>query len=121
MSESKIHSRTVREARSLPHRLSTEEKLVRAQQLSAAVRENYDIEAEKKCANAEFKERLEEVGSRISKLSRVVADGVEYRETEVEVFFDYDLGMVRFTRTDTGEVIESRGMTPSERQTRMEI
>jgi len=45
----------------------------------------------------------------------------ELREVTVEVKYDYELGTVSKTRTDTGEVISTREMTDQERQAEIEF
>lgn len=51
------------------------------------------------------------------KLNNIVASKVEYRETDVEVKFDYEKGTITQIRKDTGEVILDRKMTQKEKQT----
>jgi len=59
--------------------------------------------------------------NRVSKLASVVATRREQREVTVEVKYDYDLGVVTRTRTDTGEVISEREMTDQERQAELDF
>lgn len=56
-----------------------------------------------------------------SKLADIVATREEQREVTVEIKYDYELGTVSKTRTDTGEVISDREMTDDERQVELEL
>lgn len=59
--------------------------------------------------------------SKVTKLSTIVATHREQREVTVEVKYDYELGRVIKTRTDTKEVISDREMTDQERQAQLDL
>lgn len=56
-----------------------------------------------------------------SKLADIVATRRELREVTVEVKYDYELGRVIKTRTDTNEEISNREMTDQERQAQLDL
>lgn len=106
-------------SRDLTCALTREEVEERAQEAAALVERRDQKEAD-------FKEQAKRWKNEISALDvehRIVSSEVRSRTTvrnvECERVFDYTAGLVIETRTDTGEVINSRKMTDSERQTTM--
>ncbi|MDX1934774.1 MAG: hypothetical protein SFU56_19425 [Capsulimonadales bacterium] len=105
----------------LPCKLTEDEVARAARESAQAVKERLNVEGEKKEANAEFKQRLEFYSNVVNKKSDMVRTGIEWRDVEVEYRFNYELGTVRVIRTDTGECIEDRPMSPNERQMKMRV
>lgn len=103
-------------SRDLTCALTREEVEERAQEAAALVERRDQKEAD-------FKEQAKRWKNEISALDvehRIVSSEVRSKSTvrpvECERVFDYVAGLVIETRTDTGEVINSRKMSDSERQ-----
>lgn len=116
-----LYQKTKTETRSLPCRLTDEEKLHYGQ--SAAKLHN-DIN-EKEMAVLVYalsaKGEIEEMESEESRQLRCIATGTEWRDVEVDVIYDYATGYVRYIRTDTGEEVDLRPMTQKEQQRRFDF
>ena len=114
--------RTKTDTMTLPCRLSELEVRQRAKEAAREENEIRAAEKDKKKAMSEYKARIETHQGELARLSEMVRSEVEYRDVQVEIELDYTLGMVRVTRTDTGEVIEpGRPMTRDEKQMRLEV
>lgn len=94
------------------------EKRVIADEMAKMTLLQEDLDAEKKAAMSSFKDKIDSAGlaARVAAQKLRDGDGYEYRNVECEVVRDYEMEEVRYIRTDTGEVLESRKMEPSERQ-----
>lgn len=93
----------------------------RAQDLADAQKAAEETEERKKSITADLNADLKTAKLKVSKLARVVANRRELREVTVEVKYDYDLGVVTKTRTDTNEEISRRDMTTEERQSELDL
>lgn len=93
----------------------------RARELAEANQEVVTQEQRKKDINKELTADVATAKSRASKLTTVVSTRREQREVTVQVKYDYELGRVIKTRTDTGEVISDREMTDNERQAELDL
>ena len=78
------------------------------------------IEEEKKAVVSAFKERIDRVSAEQRAAARKYKNGYEMRNIECEVQRDYDAGVIRYIRTDTGEVASEVQMTMAERQLTLE-
>ena len=107
----------------LPVKLEEKEVALRAQELASAEAELGDAEARlesfveaakgtKKGIETEIADFRAEVG----RLARIVRDRAEKREVPIMEEPDYEAGAVNTYRTDTNEVVATRGMSPEERQ-----
>jgi chromosome condensin MukBEF ATPase and DNA-binding subunit MukB len=76
---------------------------------------------EKKMAMSDYKAQVEEIQVNINHLQGIVASGIEFRDIQCEKVTHSDIGSVTITRLDTGHLIETRPMTPKERQMAMEL
>lgn len=92
-----------------------------ARELADAHKEVAHQEQRKKDITKELSHDVGIAKAKESKLADVVATRRELREVTVEVKYDYDLGVVTRTRTDTDEVISTRDMTDQERQAELEF
>lgn len=92
-----------------------------ARELADAHKEVAHQEQRKKDITKELSHDVGIAKAKESKLADVVATRRELREVTVEVKYDYDLGVVTRTRTDTNEVISTRDMTDQERQAELEF
>lgn len=78
-------------------------------------------EQRKKDINKELTHDVDLAKAKRNKLADMVSTKRELREVTVEVKYDYELGTVTKTRTDTDEVISSREMTDQERQAELDF
>lgn len=114
----KIH-RTV--VRSMPCKLTEDELLKVGGELAATVQ---DIESEDRRqadVKAQMKSRLTELEARRSRLAITVSRREEHRDVQVEIWHDYQRGIVQDIRRDTGEIVHTRPMTDEERQVKLPI
>ncbi len=111
----------VKDAEDLSCKLTEEEWADRARELSAAHQETEAQEERKKSITAELNADLKIAKAKQSKLANIVATWSERREVTVETKYDYRLGIVTKTRTDTDEMISSREMTDNERQLELDL
>ncbi len=75
-----------------------------------------------------LKEKLKALNTRVRGIRgailehcRSIRDGNEEQDVKVTVLFDYRRNTVTETRTDTGEVVDSRAMTVEERQEDLDL
>jgi hypothetical protein len=94
---------------------------LRGIRLGDRVKDNLDLEKEKKDANKEFGERKKAIDSEIGVLKDAVREGVEMRQVDVEKRVNHYLGTVTLVRLDIGETIEHRAAYPEELQTEMNL
>lgn len=105
--------------RVLPVKLTEEERLQRADALANALQQIQDRKVEKKRVTKEADKAIAEAEQEAVDLRDAVATGREYQEVIVHKVLDYEQATVTEVRTDTGEVIKSRGMTDEERQAKL--
>lgn len=108
--------RTRKTVESLRCQLTPEEQRLKGLDLAQQEKAIYDKEQEKKRAAEAFKEEIELLTRTMTTSAQILRQGYEYRPIEVEEIYDYATGSVRKKRTDTGEIIDERAMTPEERQ-----
>jgi hypothetical protein len=104
------------EERVLPCRLNELDLLERGRELSDTYDRYETIEAKKKAAAAEAKEELDSARDELKRLSRIIAKREEPRVVKCQWKSDFDGNRKICFRTDTGEVVEERALTASERQ-----
>jgi hypothetical protein len=102
--------------RSLPCKLTPEEKMQRVEQFAIESERMAQVEIEHRRAKQEFKDKILEHGHAINGLSAAIRSGQELRPVDCEEVPDYQRGMWDLLRLDTGEFVESRGMSDAERQ-----
>ena len=100
------------ETRTLPVKLSPEERDDRARSLARVVADQARIAAEAKRLAKDYKRFLDDLAQQSAKLSDAANTGVEEREVTCEVRLVGGLALI--TRTDTGELLESRPATRRE-------
>lgn len=76
-------------------------------------------EANQKDIKSQLKAKLEGLQARRNELATVVRRKADYKDVPVEVYFDYPRAIVEEIRTDTAEILVTRAMTDSERQTKL--
>lgn len=102
--------------RTLPVKLTEDERLARAKDAAAKVAEYAAIESQKKALTSELTAKMKELRSETQILSRAVQSGIEHQPVEVVERRNEDRYTIELVRMDTMEVVESRAMTPAERQ-----
>jgi hypothetical protein len=105
--------------RKLPVKLTNDELLVIGKRLADTELEVVQLKDEKKESMAEFKQREEAVRNNITRLTRALHDGVEWRPVECIESYNYDRGIVETFRTDTYDVVDWRSMSHEERQQKL--
>lgn len=100
----------------LPVKLTDEERMQRADALANALSSINDAKVKKKRIVKDLDKEIGEVEQESVELRDAVATGREYREVIVHRVYDWEKATVTEHRTDTGEVLRSRGMTDEERQ-----
>jgi hypothetical protein len=107
----------------LPVKLSEKELSLRAQELASAEGTLDDAERRldafveaAKGTKKEIETEIADARSSVHKLAQVVRDRKEDREVPIMEEPDYEAGAVNTFRTDTNEIVATRGMTPEERQ-----
>ena len=99
--------------------LSDEERLAFADQLAEANERVEEAIANRKSLMQQMAAEVNQAIGHKDRINGIVASKTEYRDVDVEVFFDFDKGRVTQIRKDTGEEIMNRPMTQKERQTNM--
>lgn len=100
----------------LPVKLTDKERMECADALANAIQSAADARNKKKSIVKNLDREIAEIDQEAIELRDAVATGREYREVIVHRVFDFEKATVTESRTDTGEVIRSRGMTDEERQ-----
>lgn len=96
--------------------LTSDEKMIRGSELASKMEEKEQIESELAEVKQTFKARLEGTSNSIAELKQIVLEGRERRDVECYYHKDFENDAVAIIRTDTGEEVERRRMTPEERQ-----
>jgi len=107
----------------LPVQLTAGERAVRAQELATVIGEQQRAEdsleqfvEETRATRKELAAAVSAAQLRVRELARIVRESREERSVSVVDEFDYEAAAVQTVRTDTGEVVGTRGMTEAERQ-----
>lgn len=100
----------------LPCKLTEIEKVTRGRELASKMEEREQVQLQAEEAKSAFKTRTQGIDAQIDELKRIVLDGTEKREIECFYHKDFENNSVLTVRTDTGEEVDSRRMTPEERQ-----
>lgn len=103
-------------SRELPVKLTEVEMADVARQLCSVIDQVEQEEADQKEEKASMKERLAGLLARQRRLAGTLRRGIEPRMVDVRVEADYEAGVARTVRADTGEVLDSRVLTDRERQ-----
>lgn len=105
----------------LRYDFSEEDRKVMANDLAEAVNEKVNAEADLKAVRDQFKSRISEAEARISRFARALRSGFEMRDIECRVDYDFEKRLVRYIRSDNGELGETRQMLEHELQLEMEL
>lgn len=97
------------------------EKVELGRQLCEALREQGKIAEELATVKADFKKRDNEVVAYINEIVSKLNSGYEMRQIGTEKRIDFQAAIVQVIRTDTGEIIEERGLLDAERQMILDV
>ncbi len=109
-------SRSIPETRELPCQLTPEERDEFANRNAQAVDELRKLEAAKKESAAQYGQMIKEKRVEVNELCDCAITGIEYRPISVYDETDRARGLCETIRSDTGEVIKTRHLTPAELQ-----
>lgn len=108
---------------SLPVRLSEDDVALRAQELATAEKVLTDSEnrlesfvESAKGTKKKLETEIDTARYAVGRLAEVVRERRELREVPIVEDSDFEKGAVNTVRTDTGEIVSTRGMTQEERQ-----
>jgi hypothetical protein len=85
-------------------------------QLAATHQRIGKLTTEKKIATDRFKEEIDAATNEAGRLATNRVNGYEHRYVDCETTYDFDKGMKRVVRRDTGEVVREEPMKDDERQ-----
>ena len=105
----------------LPVKITASEKALKSAQLVNSLKALSDIEDDKKNAVNDFTQRAKEVKSKVDMLAHEIRTGEEMRPVECFERPLYSEMVVELVRGDTGDIVSTRGMHPTERQHAMEF
>ena len=109
-----------RESRILPTNLTPEERMVLALEMANSIQAMaVELEVQKNLKD-QMKAKLSELQAQQTRLSKVVASGIDYRLVDVEARW-VDNDTITEVRIDTGEILFNRAPRESERQGRLSI
>ncbi len=95
--------------------LSEEEYTERSRKLASLIREQAELEAQKKSSAAYYKEQLDGVQNKIDDLIPIIESGMEERLVTCEILWNHpNAGVKTYRRIDTGEEVRTVNMTDSE-------
>lgn len=87
-----------------------------SKQMAIALLSKSEAEDRLKSVSTQIKSTITEAEAKARACAEKVRSGYEYRDIECIRIYDYDANTVRFIKEETGEVLEQRSMSPSERQ-----
>lgn len=96
------------------------ERIAKGEQLARMAFEMGDLEEAKAAAGRDFTNRIKCLKTEQGKLADEVRSGAELRDVECAEKPDWKQHIVTIVRCDTGEIVRTRPMTPSERQLRFD-
>jgi hypothetical protein len=96
--------------------LTEQEQQVFAMEMAEHIVEVARLDEELAFLKKHYKEYSDPLEARVQELAARVASGIEERNVETEIQYDYDAALVRVIRTDTWEQIAERKMTKAEKQ-----
>jgi hypothetical protein len=105
-----------KEKRLCRYEFSKEEKTDIANDLANSVADLQRMDDNKKSVMSQIKSEMDAKQSAINLAAERHRSGFEMRDLECEVVYAYVDDVVRWIRTDTGEVAHERKMRPDERQ-----
>jgi hypothetical protein len=113
------HTRTT--TRNLPVKLTDEELLKVGRELAGTTQDIATEEKRQADVKAGMKARLAELDARRTQLAMNISRREQDRDVRVDVYMDFQRGIVQEIREDTGETVHTRQMTDTERQAELPI
>ena len=104
------------ETRTLSVQLTKQEIIERSTQQAELVKKLEDKEAEKSEVTTRLTSSIKELKRELQLVAQEVRAGQRWAEVEVARQKDIKRGVEETIRTDTGEIIETRALTPAEMQ-----
>ena len=104
------------ETRTLDIKLTKQEILERSRSQADLVRKIEDVEAKKSEMTKTLGAKVKELTGELQAVAREVRAGVRYAEVEVTRTKDMERAVEETIRVDTGEIINTRPLTPAELQ-----
>jgi ABC-type molybdenum transport system ATPase subunit/photorepair protein PhrA len=109
-------------SKSLLCKLTDEERKDFGIKLATTLEEVQRVEEEKKRKADHYKDRIGGLQATADELRRKVSTGQEWRDVECVVILDEPAkGIKSISRTDTGEVIETKPMTDADKQLQLDL
>jgi len=103
------------------HTFTEEERRLIADEMAAQdIREQNDVEDDKKSVVSDFKSRLDVLSGKVKNSANKLNSGWEMRFMDCEKQPDYDKKLWQFYSCETGEHIKSEAMTESDMQMQLE-
>lgn len=90
-------------------------------ELAETVEEKKNVAAEKKDVAKSYKTKIEGIEKRQGVLSTAISTKQEERDVTCNIEWDWEHGLKRITRPDTGEQVEALPLSDKERQEVMEL
>jgi hypothetical protein len=112
----RLHRRKTVKTRRLPCKLTDQERQFKGDQLVQKMHAMEEAEDLFEVIRDSHKTRIKEFEKEISVLSRVIRERSEERDVEVTEDKDYESKTAKTIRLDTGDVVDSRPLSPQELQ-----
>lgn len=109
------------ESRHLPVKLTQREVLTKSKIAAKGMHELKSLEDDKAEVTKDYAEKIKKKRRDLDTLASEVHTGTEVRPVECDLMPRWSEHMMDLVRPDTGEVVESRPMTHSEKQTEMSL
>lgn len=100
----------------LPVKLTRDELILKAKELSALYVKIQEAEDAKKAAASAHADEIKKMNYELNQLVRMVNTGNEYRQVECSERKNFSVAIIETWRDDLGTMVETRPMTESERQ-----
>jgi hypothetical protein len=107
--------RESKEPHILPIPIDKEYRQKAAEEFADKLQAIKDIDAEKKAAAADFKARTEKITEEMNELSQIIRSGKIHRSVPCTLTLNFSTLMATVRRDDTGEIVNERPMTPTEK------
>lgn len=104
----------------LRYDFNEEELKTMARDLSEALNKKKNLEDEAKSAAASYKSSIAEKTAQINKLSNLYGTGYESRNIPCKIFYNWELDIKRFVRSDTGEIVREEKIPEEDRQMKVD-
>lgn len=103
----------------LKHIFNDQEKQKIGEDLAASIQKINGFEDQLVSVSSSLKASIKEQEASVNKMANNLRQGYDYRETDVEIEFNWNKGKVIKTRLDTMEIYEEREMFTEERQKKL--